>query len=147
LNYRRSSDPHEIMVVSPTSRNLFDLVETLEVVSSRKGDPKTIAMTVHQGVGPALAWYMRDFSNVKFVDQLSPSIDTAVVIAPAEEQEPTLGANYSGQDFVLTSSWKPQGLSGSDLMEWLFYRRARTAMQTNNVILWVKQEASQIGGE
>jgi uncharacterized protein (TIGR03663 family) len=148
LNYRRDSDPREIMVVSPTSRGLFDLLETLERVSSREtGDSRTIAMTVHQGAGPALAWYLRDFDNVKFVDQLSPSIDTPVVIAPAEEQEPTLGANYSGQDFVLTSSWKLQGLSGSDLLEWLFYRRIRTPVQTDNLILWVKQESSQVGGE
>lgn len=143
LNYRRGSDPREIIVASPTSRNVFDLVETLEMVSSREGGAKTIAVTVHQGAGPALAWHLRDFENVEFVDQLSPSVDTPVVIAPAEEQEPALGADYSGQDFVLTSSWKPQTLAGSDLMEWLFYRQARTSVQTANVILWVKQEMSQ----
>jgi uncharacterized protein (TIGR03663 family) len=148
LNYRRDSDPREIMVASPTSRAVFDLVETVETVSSRKsGDRRTIAVTVHQGAGPALGWYLRDFDKVKFVDRLIPSVDTPVVIAPAEEQEPTLGANYSGQDFVLTSSWKPQGLSGSDLLEWLFYRQARTPLQTDNVILWVKQELPPVGGE
>ncbi|MGA9350870.1 MAG: flippase activity-associated protein Agl23 [Anaerolineae bacterium] len=141
LNYRRSSDPREIMAASPTSQSLFDLRETLERVSSKEtGDPKTIAVTVHQGAGPALAWYLRDFDNVEFVVQLSPSVDTPVVIAPAEEQEPTLGAQYSGQDFVLTSSWKLQGLSGPDLLEWLVYRRAPTPVQTDNLILWVKQE-------
>jgi uncharacterized protein (TIGR03663 family) len=147
LNYRRSSDPREIMVGSPTSRDLFDLVETVKVVSSREGDSRAIAMTVHQGTGPALAWYLRDFDNVEFVAQLGPSVDTPVVIAPAEEQEPTLGANYSGQDFALTSSWKLQGLSGSDLVEWLFYRRAPTPVQTGNVVLWVKQELPQAGSE
>jgi hypothetical protein len=104
-------------------------------------------MTVHQGTGPALAWYLRDFDNVKYVAQLSPSVDTPVVIAPADEQEPTLGANYSGQDFVLTSSWKLQGLSWSDLMEWLFYRRAPTPVQTNKLILWVKQESLPGGSD
>jgi len=148
LNYRRDSDPREIIVASPTSRGLFDLLETLERVSSKEtGDPRTIAVTIHQGAGPALAWYLRDFDNVEFVAQLGPSVDTPVVIAPAEEQEPTLGANYSGQDFVLASSWKPQGLSGPDLMEWLFYRRAPTPMQTNSVILWVKQELPSEGSE
>lgn len=148
LNYRRGSDPREIMAASPTSQSLFDLLETLERVSSKEtGDPRTIAMTVHQGTGPALAWYLRDFDNVEFVAQLSPSVDTPVVSALAEEQEPTLGANYSGQDFVLTSSWKPQGLSGLDLLEWLFYRQARTPVQTVNVILWVKQEPLQTGSE
>jgi len=148
LSYRRSSDPREIIVASPTSRGIFDLVETVEMVSSRKsGDPSTIAVTVHQGAGSAVAWYLRDFEDVEFVDQLGPSVDTPVVIAPAEEQEPTLGANYSGQDFVLTSSWKLQALSGSDLMRWLLYRRASTPVQTGNVIVWVKQELPQAVGE
>ena len=148
LNYRRSSDPREIIVASPTSRGLFDLVETVEVVSSRRsGDSRTIAVTVHQGAGPALAWYLRDFEDVEFVAQLSPSIDTPLVIAPAGEQEPTLGAQYSGQDFALTSSWKFQGLSGPSLMRWLFYRQAPTPVQTDNLVLWVKQEPPQVGGE
>ncbi len=148
LNYRRDSDPREIMVVSPTSRHVFDLVETLQRVSTREtGDSRAIAMTVHQGGGPALAWYLRDFENVEFVAELGPSIDTPVVIAPAGEQEPSLGAQYSGQDFALTSSWKPQGLSGTDLMRWLFYRRASTPVQTDSVILWVRQEPLQAGGE
>lgn len=147
LNYRRGSDPHEIIIAAPTSRGLLDLVETVEMVSSRKGDPKTIAVTVHQGVGPAVAWYLRDFDHVQFVDQLSPSIDTPVVGAPAGQREPALGANYSGQDFVLTSSWRLQGLAGSDLMEWLFYRRVRTPVQTANVILWVKQELPPEGSD
>ncbi len=147
LNYQRSSDPREIMLASPTSRELFDLVETVEMVSSREGDPRAIAMTVHQGAGPALAWYLRDFDNVEFVARLSPSIDTPVVIAPAGEQEPTLGAQYSGQDFALASSWKLQGLSGSDLMDWLFYRQAPTLVQTDHLVLWVKQELPQAGGE
>ena len=148
LNYRRGSDPREVVAVSPTSRGLFDLVETLKMVSSRRsGDSRSIAVTVHQSAGPALAWYLRDFEDVEFVAQLSPSIDTLVVIAPAEEQEPTLGAQYSGQDFALASSWKFQGLSGSDLMDWLFYRQAPTQVQTDNLVLWVKQELPQVGSE
>ena len=147
LNYRRASDPREIMAVSPTSGDVFGLVETLQMVSSRESDSRSIAMTVHQGAGPALAWYLRDFANVSFVTQLSSSIDTPVVIAPAGEQEPTLGAQYSGQDFALASSWNPQGLSGANLMRWLFYRRASTPVQTDNLILWVKQEPPQAGAE
>ena len=147
LNYRRGSDPHEIMLGSSTSRELFDLVETVEMVSSRQGDPKAVAMTVHQGAGPALAWYLRDFDDVEFVAQLSSSIETPVVIAPAEEQEPTLGAQYSGQDFELASSWELQGLSGPGLMEWLFYRQAPTLVQTDSLVLWVKQELPPVGGE
>jgi predicted membrane-bound mannosyltransferase len=140
LNYRRGSDPREIMLVSPTSGGILDLVETVELVSGRQGHPKAIPMTVHQGAGPASAWYLRDFDDVEFVTHLSPSIDTPVVIAPAGEQEPTLGAQYSGQDFALTSSWKPEGLAGPDLMRWLFYRRASTPVQTDSLVLWVKQE-------
>ena len=147
LNYRRGSDPREIVLASPTSRELFDLVETVEMAFSREGDSRSIAMTVHQGAGPVVAWYLRDFDDVEFVAQLSPSIDTPVVIAPADEQEPTLGAQYSGQDFALASTWKLQGLSGPGLMEWLFYRQSPTPVQTDDLVLWVKQELPPAGGE
>ena len=51
------------------------------------------------------------------------------------------------KDFALTSSWEPRGLSGSNLMRWLFYRQAPTPVQTDHLVLWVKQEVPQAGGE
>ena len=160
LNFCRASDPREPMVVSPTSPNIFDLVETLEMVSlQREGEPHAIAVTVHQpprlrggrtgdsivppargGIGgSALAWYLRDFANVEFVSQLGPSITTPAVIAPAEEKAPSLGGQYVGQDFVLRSHWRPQGLFGPDRVRWLLYRQTSMPVQADKVILWIKQ--------
>lgn len=161
LNFCRASDPREPMVVSPTSPNIFDLVETLEMVSlQREGEPHAMAVTVHESprlrggqsnssltapphagrnAGPVLAWYLRRFANVEFVPQLGPAIATPAVIAPAEEKAPSLGGQYVGQDFVLRLRWRPQGLSGPDRVRWLLYRQAPTPVQADRVVLWIKQ--------
>lgn len=137
LNYRRACDPREIMAAHPTSRCVFDLLGTLERASSQQeGDPRLIPITVHKGVGPALAWHLRDFLNARFVDELPSDIATPAVIAP--EGIPVAG-DYVGQDFVLRSSWNPRGLSWPERIHWLLYRQAATPVQTERVVLWMKQ--------
>jgi hypothetical protein len=141
LNYHRAADPREPMVTEATSPEMVDFVTTLERVSSHQdGDPHTIAVTVEEATGPVLAWHLRDFKNVRFVEQLSPSIETPVVITPAEEEEPTLGGSYVGQRFALQTAWNPQGLTRAELVRWLLYREAPTSVKSRDVVLWVKQQ-------
>ena len=147
LNYHRAADPREPMVAEATSPGVADLVATLERVSShREGDPHIIAITVEEAAGPVLAWHLRDFGNMRFVEQLSPAIETPVVITPAEEEEPTLGGSYVGQDFALQTTWGPHGLTGTERVRWLLYRQAPTPVQSRDVVLWVRQH-EQVGKE
>lgn len=144
LNYHRAADPREPMVAEATSSGIIDLVTTLERVSSHQdGDPHTIAVTVEESIGPVLAWQLRDFRNTRFVEQLSPAIETPVVITPAEEEEPTLGGSYVGQSFVLQATWNPQGLTRTERVRWLLYRDAPTPVRSRGVVLWVKQANSE----
>jgi len=140
LNYHRAADPREPMVAEATLPGIVDLVTTLERVSShQEGDPHIIAVTVEEATGPVLAWYLRNFGHTRFVEKLSPSIETPVVITPAEEEEPTLGGSYVGQSFALQVTWNPQGLTGTERMRWLLYREALTPVKSYDVVLWVKQ--------
>ncbi len=147
LNYHhRTADPCEPIVVEATPLGVVDLVATLERISShQEGDPHTIAITVEEATGPVLAWRLRDFENVRFVDKLSPSVETPVVITPAEEEAPTLGGSYVGQSFALQVTWNPQGLNPSERVRWFLYREAPTPVKSRDVVLWVKQE--QVGEE
>jgi uncharacterized protein (TIGR03663 family) len=148
LNYHRAADPREPMVTEATSPGVVDLVTTLERVSShQEGDPHTIAVTVKEAAGPIVAWHLRDFRNMRFVEQLSPSIETPVVITPAEEEEPTLGGSYVGQDFALQAAWNPQGLTRTELVRWLLYREAPTPVNSRDVVLWVKQQEQMANNE
>jgi uncharacterized protein (TIGR03663 family) len=141
LNYHRAADPREPMVTEATSPSMVDLVTTLERVSShQEGDPHVIAVTVEEATGPILAWHLRDFRNTRFVEQLSPSVETLVVITPAEEEEPTLGGSYVGQDFALQATWNPQGLTRTERVRWLLYREAPTPVESRDVVLWVRQQ-------
>jgi len=148
LNYHRAADPREPMVAEATSPSVVDLVTTLEKVSShQEGDPHVIAVTVEEATGPILAWQLRDFRNTRFVEQLSPSIETPVVITPVEEEEPTLGGSYVGQDFALQATWNPQGLTRTERVRWLLYREAPTPVRSRGVVLWVKQQEQIASGE
>ncbi len=148
LNYHRAADPREPMVAEATSPGMVDLVTTLERVSSHQdGDPYTIAVTVEEATGPVLAWHLRDFENTRFVEQLSPFIETPVVITPAEEEEPTLGGSYVGQRFSLQATWNPQGLTRTELVSWLLYREAPTPVKSRDVVLWVKQQEQMANNE
>jgi uncharacterized protein (TIGR03663 family) len=148
LNYHRAADPREPMVAEATSPSIVDLVTTLERISShQEGDPHTIAVTVKEATGSSLAWHLRDFRNTRFVEQLSPSIETPVVITPAEEEEPTLGGSYVGQSFALQTTWDPQGLTQAERVRWLLYREAPTPVRSRDVVLWVKQQEQGTDGE
>lgn len=141
LNYHRAVDPREPMVAEATPPGVVDLVTTLERVSShQEGDPHTIAITVEEATGPVLAWHLRDFGNARFVEQSSPSIETPVVITPAEEEEPTLGGSYVGQRFALQATWNPQGLTWPERVRWLLYRGAPTPVKSRDVVLWVRRQ-------
>jgi hypothetical protein len=148
LNYHRAADPREPMVVEATLPGVVDLVTTLEQVSShQEGDPHVIAVTVEEATGPILAWHLQDFRNTRFVEQLSPSIETPVVITVAEEEEPTLGGSYVGQSFALQATWNLQGLTRTELVRWFLYRDAPTPVKSRDVVLWVKQQEQGENGE
>jgi hypothetical protein len=116
------------------------MVETLKRISAqREGDPYTVALTVYEGVGPILFWYLRNFSEVRFVERLGPDVETHVVIAP-DDLKPSLGGQYFGQDFVIRKSWRLRGLSGFEILRWLIYRKAPTPVSMDSVVLWVKVE-------
>jgi uncharacterized protein (TIGR03663 family) len=140
LNYSRSSDPRELIVASPTSNGVLDMVETLKRISAqREGDPYTLALTVHEGAGQVLFWYLRNFPEARFVEGLGPDVKTPVVITPYD-LKPSLGGQYFGQDFVIRKSWRLDGLSGFEILRWLIYRKAPTPVSMDSVVLWVKVE-------
>jgi uncharacterized protein (TIGR03663 family) len=148
LSYRRAADPREPMVAEATLPGMVDLVTTLERVSShQEGDPHIIAVTVEEAAGPVLAWHLREFGNTHFVQKLLSSVETPVVITPAEEEEPTLGGSYVGQSFAVQGTWNPQGLTWIELVRWLLYREAPTPVKSRDIVLWVKQQEQMVNGE
>ena len=71
--------------------------------------PLTIQSDTPQEPGWVLRWAFRNFTHVTFVAEVAPQAVAAnvVVIAPADVQNPALGAAFVGQAFAFERYWAP----------------------------------------
>jgi hypothetical protein len=145
LTQLRPDSPVELWQARPVAGDLNRLMTTLGDVSNYSvGNTHDIQVTVQAPPDGALGWALRDFSHAEFVDSLDPLINSPAVIAPAEQVNPTLGSAYVGAGFVLRSTWNASNLSWPQQLVWLAYRRTPGPPQTENVILWVRQDVAQL---
>jgi hypothetical protein len=139
----RPGHPGELWWARPAAPEVRLLLETLGTVSNYAvGNAHDVEVTVQAAPTGLLAWALRDFPHARFVDRLDPVITSPVVIAPLGEDHPTLGSSYVGQDFTLRSGWTLD-LSATEWIAWLVYRHVPT-VQTEPVILWVRQDVQQL---
>jgi hypothetical protein len=142
MTQTRANNPVELWWDRPTADALHLLMDTLSSVSNYSvGDERDIEVTVLASTDSVLAWALRDYKHATFVDALDPVVASPVVIAPAEQENPTLGSAYVGQAFTLhqmasgTLSWQEE-------VAWLVFRRR--PVQSERVILWVRQDVAQL---
>jgi hypothetical protein len=106
------------------------------------GNAHDVDVTVEAPADGILGWALRDYPHAAFVDQLDPQMNSAVIITPSGDQNPTLGSAYVGQDFALSARWSaPSSLE--DWVNWLAYRRAGV-VEPEPVILWVRQDVQKL---
>jgi uncharacterized protein (TIGR03663 family) len=111
------ADPREIVVGEPTAVEVRDLVQTLRGLSWREtGLPTTMAFTFEAAPDSVLAWYLRDFSAARRVEELrvedgegSPLVTERHDLSGGMLGSGALGSavKYVGQDFVLQRDWDP----------------------------------------
>jgi len=151
LAFNRASSPYELFNPAPAQPGLEALVSTAEDISElATGYPHDAAITVQAPPDRALAWALRDFEHTRFVPYANPTVDSVMVITPAEGADPALGSAYVGQDFVITRRWSPRGMAWADFIHWLLYRSSRTPTSDERVILWVREDIYRLvpaGGE
>ena len=141
LAYTRASDPHELWNINPSQPAIKALALTAEDVSSAtNANALDATFTVQGSPYEALAWALRDFHNVTFVDVLGPQVATDLVMNTSGEPSPVVGEKYIGQDFVIAKSWQPARLGFQAGLKWLFFRDASTATSNTSVILWVRED-------
>jgi len=140
LAYARASDPHEPWHVAPGQPALRALAETAHEVSAvTTGHPYTATVTVQGSPDGLLAWALRDFDQVTFVETPSPAVTSDMVVTTAEP-DPLLGERYVGQDFVVVRAWRPGGLTFEEALRWALFREANTPGSEVRVILWVRED-------
>jgi hypothetical protein len=141
LAFVQPTSPYQPYTTVPGQPGLTRLVETTQEVGNLSiGEGQDIDITLQPDTGGLLTWALRDFTNVRTVTLADPTVQTALVIAPAGESDPALGDSYVGQDFVIAQSWTPGGLTLTDMVRWLLYRTAPAPTGETRIILWVRED-------
>lgn len=145
LTQLRPDNPVELWWDQPVADDLNRLMQTLGDVSNYTvGGEHDLQVTVQAPPDGALGWALRGFPHAAFVNDLDPLVNSPAVIAPAEQQNPTLGSAYVGTGFILRSTWTAANLSWPEQFAWLTFRRPSAPVQTEKVILWVRQDIAQL---
>jgi uncharacterized protein (TIGR03663 family) len=142
LNFRRPNDPRELHIRVASDEGTRDALRVLDDVSYRKrGHDLSTPVTVEAGLGPVWLWYLRDWEDVRVVEELASGVDTPLVLASADEEQPALGEQYIGQDFVARTFWQPSELFPSDSPSWWLYRQSIVPPSPiQKVIVWMQVE-------
>ncbi len=148
-----ADDPRELLQPHPAARNLNLLQQTLRTASLRAtGAPYDMPIVVLPPKDAphddgALAWMLHRYYYVQYVNELAPTINVPVVIAPRTDEPPKLGASYVGQDFPVYYTWDRRTL-GWDFLTWLYERQTRVQpVGAPRVVVWVRSDIYGVGAD
>nr|MBN1229820.1 hypothetical protein [Anaerolineae bacterium] len=133
-------NPYEPINSRASQAGLDMLGDTIEEIGKlTTGYPYDIGITTEL-VDSTVAWELRAYNRVTYVNAPSPDIDTVLVVTRPTQENPYLGSSYVGQDFVIHRYWKPTSLSLTDYLIWLIYRTPPLPATEDRVILWVRED-------
>jgi uncharacterized protein (TIGR03663 family) len=146
LNFRHPNDPRELHIRIASDEGTRDALKVLDDVSYHKrGHKLATPVTVEAGLGSVWLWYLRDWEDVRVVEELAAGVDTPLVLASAKEEHPAFGEQYIGQDFVARTFWQPGALASNDQPSWWLYRKSvEPPVAVQKVIVWMQVE-EQVG--
>jgi hypothetical protein len=149
LNFRHADDPRELHILSAPGEGVRDVLEVMADLSyHQRGSPKAISVTVEAGLGPVWLWYLRDWEDVAFVEELTPQVRTPLVLASEGQGDPALGDQYMGQNFVTRTRWQSSQLASNDQLSWWLYRKSiNKPLPAQKVILWMKADEQIVSSE
>jgi hypothetical protein len=138
LNYVLGADPREMMVANPTQPAARDLVNLLEELSLwRSGDKHELPIGVVALDDPVLRWYLRDFRDVRYAEDVGDKPDRSIYIAPALFAASSLENDYKGEPFEWRGErFTPTG-QPTDWIKWWLYREAAPP-ESQQIVLWAK---------
>ena len=157
--YVRQATPRELLVRQPAAVEVFDLVQTLRDLSwSETGIATSLPFTLEAAPDSVLAWYLRDFSAVRWVERLAAESEEGVgPVVVTSRRDPDLAllwhdsapdVEYAGQDFALSRSWDAREIACiwewpprcNAAVKWLFLRRTPSAPVADEwAVLWLRQ--------
>jgi len=147
----RVNDPREIWATLPTASNLKLMVKSLNDISDRttgfKHDLEIVVLNdpAWNDRDTVLGWELREFPKTKFVDTLSPQINSPIVIADAAISDPTLGSTYVGQPFAMWGRKEQTPFALEESIDWWLFRSGQVDYARR--VLWVRQDVQLLKRE
>ena len=143
LNFRHANDPRELHIHVASDEGVRSALAVLADLSDHTtGHPLTTPLTVEAGLGPVWQWYLRDWEDLRVVETLTADISTPLVLADASSEQPALGEQYIGQDFVARTWWQTEQLAGNQQPRWWLYRKSVSKpTPVQRVIVWMQAKA------
>jgi 4-amino-4-deoxy-L-arabinose transferase-like glycosyltransferase len=86
---------------------------------------------------PALAWELRDLTDVDYVPGLTPQMTPSFAIT-RDVVTPTLSAMYRGTSLLLSQTPEWSAMTPGEWMRWLAYRKAPVSEQ--RVLIWARTD-------
>ncbi len=147
----RVNDPRELWTTLPTANNLKLMIKSLRDISNRatgfKHDLEIVVLNdpAWNDRDTVLGWELREFPKTKFVDSLSPQINSPVVIADAAISDPTLGSTYVGQPFAMWGRKGQTPFALEESIDWWLFRTGQ--VEYSRRVLWVRQDVQLLKRE
>jgi 4-amino-4-deoxy-L-arabinose transferase-like glycosyltransferase len=147
-NFVAATAPHEPLVTSLASRDLYNLQETIEMLCISRGvSPENldIAILAHDsGTTAVVRWALRTWPALR-VTQAWPAEPVDLVITP-EDVTPVAGIDETYQGMRFTAALQPTILVPSctqllppvcpGAIEWYIYRPSPVPAQKTRIMLW-----------
>ena len=142
LAVTRADDPRELWYGDRPTHAIHALVQALAEGSERdQGAPTTAPVAAQVPPGGALAWALRGFRNLTFIEAPSARVATPLVVLPADDTEPVLGADYVGQGFVVRRTFRFDTVGTQGLLGWLLQRYTYAPpMPAERYIVWMRTD-------
>jgi len=115
--------------------------QTLDGLSTWSTGRKETIEIVASVDAPSLRWLLRTFPNASFIperQEFSRQESVPVVITRKSEQDPSLAANYRGQDFAWWYNPIWLGALPASLPRWLAYHEVPVSQ--DEIILWARAD-------
>lgn len=132
----RPNHPSELWTYSPGTGQVIDLMQTLDIISSREYGIKN-NLDIHNTLSsPGLRWMLRKYPNVSYSSTIGYDMQPDVILTNQPQNETGLQAGYRGQELMWSQTALWNGVIPPNLLRWLTYRELPTTPQP--ITVWVR---------
>lgn len=138
-----AGNPAELWHSHTTHADTVLLRQTLIQVAEREsgGFLEYLPVTALAPSDGVIAWTLRDFREVQYIQALEDATADPVVLLPLQAEPPNLGGAYVGQDFLISQTWDVNTVELKDLPAWWLQNLVRVPYRTREYIaLWLRQD-------